>query len=68
MTFAYVGYIWALLGCGFFVVFGVALGGGLYFVGKRMDRHRPRTVAVTVSGAPETRHDATDEPQGGDGA
>ena len=49
MTFSYVGYIWALFGCSFLMIFvgGVALT--LHVIGKRLDRNRPRTVVESLS-------------------
>lgn len=49
MTFSYVGYIWALFGCSFLMIFvgGVALT--LHLIGKRLDRNRPRAIVESLS-------------------
>ena len=53
MTFAYVGYIWTLLGCSLVALFAFGIGASLYFIGKRTERRRPRTIATSMSSLPE---------------
>lgn len=48
MTFAYVGYVWALLGCSFLMIFVGAVATTLYLIGKRTDRRGPRPVVEVV--------------------
>jgi acyl dehydratase len=66
MTFAYVGYIWALLGCSFLAMFVGVVAFALYQIGKRVDRGAPRT---TVESLPVARAAAAGDtsPVRGDG-
>ena len=50
MTFGYVGYVWAILGCGAFALFFGGLGVALYAIGKRAERRGPRPVVQSLSG------------------
>lgn len=38
MTFAYVGYVWSLLGCALVLIFFGSIGATLYAIGKRRTR------------------------------
>ncbi|AKF07987.1 hypothetical protein [Sandaracinus amylolyticus] len=58
MTFGYVGYVWAILGCASVVLFLSAIGIGLYVIGKRAERRGPRTVVRSLSG----RDDSSNPP------
>lgn len=54
MTFGYIGYIWALLGCSCTGALLAGIGLVLYRVGKRADRGGPRVV-VTELRRPDER-------------
>ncbi|MDQ3035552.1 MAG: hypothetical protein M3Y87_24310, partial [Myxococcota bacterium] len=49
MTFAYVGYVWALIGCSFLMIFVGSVALTLYLIGRRVDRGAPRTVVESLS-------------------
>lgn len=46
MTFAYVGYIWAILLCSFLTLFVGGIGLALVLIGRRAERRRPRITTV----------------------
>jgi hypothetical protein len=62
MTFAYVGYIWSLLGCAAAFVFMVAVAVGLYGYGRRRERGGPRAVVDVLRQGPDLN--ATDRADG----
>jgi hypothetical protein len=56
VTFSYLGYLWALIGC-FLLVFVVGgTGLVLYAIGRRREPHEPRVIVESVPiGIPRER-------------
>jgi len=42
VTFAYVGYVWALIGCCSIALFVGVVAAALHLIGRRVDRAAPR--------------------------
>lgn len=66
MTFAYVGYIWAILGCSFLAMFVGTVAFVLYLIGKRVDRRAPRTTVESLPLAGAAASEQEPAPPGGD--
>lgn len=53
VTFGYVGYVWAILGCSSVALLLGVIGATLYVIGKRRERGAPRPVVESLSPARE---------------
>lgn len=51
VTFGYVGYVWAILGCASIALFLGTIGATLYVLGRRAERRAPRTVVESLTPA-----------------
>ena len=61
VTFGYVGYVWAILGCASVTLFVSVIGATLYVIGKRAERRAPRTVVESLSPAARAANPTGDD-------